>query len=161
MQIKNLISFTVWCVITLLSLSSSVAQNVSKRNYTDATGFVFGDIKFKMEYSAVRSFLVDAPETYTEKDRTFLSVGKFGSKLWDMPIDETVEMGFYNKKLTRLIFKVNPADLNTDRITKEFNKNPDTLSEEWSYWVNGNYVLDITTDSISHKKRIQLEYMGF
>ena len=160
-KITQILIYSFWFSVGLLSLSSSIAQNSSKRNFNDATGFMFGDIKFGMEYSTAKSFLQDAPDAYTEKDRTFISVGKFGVKFWDMPIDETVEMGFYNKKLNRLIFKIDPRDLKTDRITKEFNKNPETLSEKWSYWVNGNYVLDITTDSVSKKKKIQLEYMGF
>jgi hypothetical protein len=159
--IKNFTAYFFCLAAILFTISYSTAQNISKRNYNDATGFVFGDIKFNMEYSAARLFLVNAPDTYTEKDRTFISIGKFGVKFWDMPIDEKVEMGFYNKKLNRLIFKIDAANLNTDRITKEFNKQPETLSDKWSYWVNGNYVLDITTDSITHIKRVQLEYMGF
>jgi hypothetical protein len=174
--IKNHAVFSV-LAMTLITISSCGAQNAdekimnksqektdtktSTRNYNDASGFVFGDIKFNMAYTSARSFLLNAPDNYSEKDRTFLSIGKFGSKFLDMPISDTVEMGFYNKKLNRLVFIMNPSDLNTDNITKEFNKKPETLSDAWAYWVNGNYVLDITTDSMSNKKRLQLEYMGF
>lgn len=147
--------------MALLPLSLCEAQNATTRNFDNATGFVFGNIKFGMVYSSAKSFLLNAPDDYSEKDRTFLSIGMFESKFLNMPVNDTVEIGFYNKKLNRLIFKIDPANLNTDNITKEFNRNPETLSNEWAYWVKGNYVLDITIDSMSHQKRIQLEYMGF
>lgn len=164
--IKNQIIISICLVMTLLVVSSCAAQNTttdkkSNRNFNDATGFSFGDIKFDMQYSLVKPFLLNATANYTQKDEIYLCVGKLGSKFLDMPIGDTVEMRFSNQRLSRIVFMIHPSDLNTDNITKEFNKKPETLSEEWSYWVNGNYVLDITKDSISHKKRVQLEYMGF
>ncbi|MGV3610719.1 MAG: hypothetical protein ACO1N0_07215 [Fluviicola sp.] len=146
-------------IISFMLIQTCMAQ--TPRNYNDATGFVFGSIQFNMQYKTAKSFLLDAPEDYQEEDGVFLSVGQFGNKLWDMLISDTVEMGFHNKKLNKLIFTIDPKDLNAGRITKEFTKAPETLTDGWAYWVKGNYVLDITTDSVTRKKRIQLEYMGW
>jgi hypothetical protein len=154
-----MIKYSMTIIIAFMLILTCKAQ--TQRNYDNATGFVFGDIKFNMPYATAKFFLLDAPEDYQEEERTFLSVREFDSKLWDMLISDTVKIGFYNKKLNKLIFTIDPQNLNTDRITKEFAKAPDTLTEEWAYWVKGNYVLDITIDPVTRKKIIQLEYMGW
>lgn len=154
-----MIKYSMTIIIAFMLILTCKAQ--TQRNYDNATGFVFRDIKFNMPYATAKSFLLDAPEDYQEEERTFLSVGKFDSKLWDMLISDTVKIGFHNKKLNKLIFTIDPQNLNTDRITKEFTKAPETLTEEWAYWVKGNYVLDITIDPVTRKKIIQLEYMGW
>lgn len=160
--IKKYITISICLVMSFLLLSSGVAQNTtSTRNFNDATGFSFGDIKFDMQYSAVKPYLLNATANYTQKGQIYLCVGKMGNRFLDMPVSDTVEMGFASQKLSKIVFIINPSDLNTDNITKAFGKNPEALTEEWSYWVKGNYVLDITVDSIRNKKRIQLEYMGF
>jgi len=156
---KRILKAILGACVFVIFITTNKAQ--TSRNFDNATGFVFGDIKFNMPYTSARSFLINAPEDYPEKERVFLSYGKFGTKLWDMPIHDTIEMGFYNKKLNKIIFIIDPKNLNTDRITKEFTKNPDTLTDDWAYWIKGNYVLDITIDPVTKKKRIQLEYMGW